>query len=276
MSVNRVKGAPVPRNATAEQDKNTLRSVGRALDLLEILGSAEGAGLNVGEIAKQAGISKSTAFLVLQTLVARQFVADIRSGTSRVYRLGPALAHLSRLIPVDLNIGQIAAPFLDELMQQTNLTTRLAVLDDGYAVTISQVDPPGPFRMTASLGQRELPHCSSLGKALLIQTTDQDVKAIAKRVGLPRRTSKTITNIKDLIADLHQTRQRGYAIDDEEDNDGVICLGAPVYDHQQKIVAAISVTGMKQTQIGKKLDGVAKIVTLTAQRLSAQLGFARQ
>lgn len=264
----------MPRTQIAETDKITLRSVGRALDLIEILGTADGAGLNVGEIAKKAGISKSTAFLLLQTLVARQFVADIRSGPSRVYRLGPALAHLSRLIPADLNIGQIAAPFLDELTQQTSLTARLAVLDDGYAVTISQVDPPGPFRMTASLGQRELPHCSSLGKALLIQTTDQDLRAIARRIGLPRRTAKTITTIKDFIADLNQTRERGYAIDDEEDNIGVICIGAAIFDHQRKIVAAISVTGMKQTQIGKNIDGIAKTVTSTARRLSAELGYA--
>ena len=255
-------------------EQSTLRSVGRALDLLTLLGGAPDSGLAVGEIAKAANMSKSTAFLLLQTLVARQFASDLREGTSRRYRLGPALAQLGHRVPLTLNIGQVADPILTALMRETGLTTRLAVSDAGYAVTISQVDPPGPFRMTASLGQRELPHCSSLGKALLFAASDGEIRALVLRIGLPRRTAKTLTTAEALIADLHAARQRGYALDDEEDNPGVACIGAPVYERAGAIVAAISVTGMKQGQTQKDFDRTGQTVKIHARRLSALMGFA--
>lgn len=255
-------------------EQGTLRSVGRALDLLTILGGAPDSGLAVGDIAKSAGISKSTAFLLLQTLVARNFVADLREGNNRRYRLGHALAQLGRRIPVDLNIGQIADPILQQLTRDTGLTARLAVSDESYAVTISQVDPPGPFRMTASLGQRELPHCSSLGKALLFQAKDSEIREIAKRIGLPRRTTKTLTCAKALLADLQQARLQGYALDNEEDNIGVACIGAPIFNRSGKIVAAISVTGMKHNQTARDFDRTGKVVKLHALQISALMGFA--
>ena len=264
----------VLRKAEKKEDTSTLRSLSRALDLLTLLGNAPDSGLTVGDIAKAADISKSTAFLLLQTLVARNFVADLRVGNNRLYRLGPALAQLGRRIPVDLNIGQVADPILQQLTRSTGLTARLAVSDEGYAVTISQVDPPGPFRMTASLGQRELPHCSSLGKALLFQAKDSDIRDIAKRIGLPRRTAKTLTSIKALVTDLQRARGRGYALDDEEDNIGVACLGAPIFDRVGKIVAAISVTGMKQNQTSRDFDRMGEIVKSHALQISALIGYA--
>jgi IclR family transcriptional regulator, acetate operon repressor len=262
------------RKSEKLEEQGTLRSVGRALDLLTILGHAPSAGLTVGDLAKKAGISKSTAFLLLQTLVARQFVADLREGNNRRYRLGPALAHLGRHISFDLNIGQVADPILQKLTKDTGLTARLAVSDENYAVTISQVDPPGPFRMTASLGQRELPHCSSLGKALLFQAKDSEVREIAKRIGLPRRTSRTITSAKALLADLHIARERGYALDDEEDNLGVACIGAPIFDRTGKIIAAISVTGMKQNQSQRDFDRMGQTVKDHALQISGLMGYA--
>jgi IclR family acetate operon transcriptional repressor len=251
-----------------------VRSVGRALDVLTLLGTAPETGLAVGEIAAAAGLSKSTVFLLLQTLVARNFAADLREGTNRRYRLGPALAQLGHRVSLDRNVGQVADPVLADLMRETGLTARLAVSDDGYAVTISQVDPPGPFRMTASLGQRELPHCSSLGKALLFAASDGEIRALALRIGLPRRTANTLTTAEALIADLHAARARGYAIDDEEDNPGVACIGAPVFDRAGSIVAAISVTGMKQGQTQKDFDRTGQTVKSQARRLSALMGFA--
>ena len=268
-----IRAVLVPRNAEKNDEQGTLRSVGRALDLLTILGDAPESGLAVGDLAKAAGISKSTAFLLLQTLVARNFVADLREGNNRRYRLGHAFAQLGRRMPSDLNIGQVADPVLQQLTRETGLTARLAVSDEGYAVTISQVDPPGPFRMTASLGQRELPHCSSLGKALLFHAKDSEVRELAKRIGLPRRTAKTLTTAKALIADLHQARLRGYALDNEEDNIGVACIGAPIFDRSGAIIAAVSVTGMKQNQSARDLDRLGKIIKSHALQISTLMGY---
>jgi IclR family acetate operon transcriptional repressor len=176
-------------------------------------------------------------------------------------------------MPSDLNIGQVADPVLQQLTRETGLTARLAVSDEGYAVTISQVDPPGPFRMTASLGQRELPHCSSLGKALLFHAKDAEVRELTKRIGLPRRTAKTLITAKALLADLQQARLQGYALDNEEDNIGVACIGAPIFDRSVAIIAAVSVTGMKQNQSARDLDRLGKIVKSHALQISTLMGY---
>lgn len=252
--------------------KYPLRSVGRALDVLQALGAGDSKGMGVGEIAEAIGVSRSTAFTLLQVLVARGFVADTRVGGSRLYRLGLALVHLGDRATADLGITGIATPVLQQLTDETQLTSRLAVLDDGYAVAIGRVDAPGPFRMTASLGRRELPHCSAVGKAMLACLPTPEVRAIMARFGMPRRTEHTLTSVQALLDDLERTAERGYAFDDEEDNLGVICVGAAVYDRTGAAVAAISVTSMKLGRSDEDLHRIGATVRAYADRIGHLLG----
>jgi IclR family acetate operon transcriptional repressor len=253
-------------------DKYPLRSVGRALDVLQALGTGAGKGMSVGEIAEAIDVSRSTAFTLLQTMVARGFVADTRIGGARLYRLGLALVHLGDRAVAEMGITQIATPILQQLTDATQLTSRLAVLDDGYAVAIGRVDAPGPFRMTASLGRRELPHCSSVGKSLMARLPDDQVIAMMTRLGMPRRTEHTLTSPASLLDDLRETRRRGYVFDNEEDNIGVVCVGAAVYDRSLEAVAAISVTSMKLDRSDDDLHKLGEMVRAYADRVSLLLG----
>ena len=262
----------MPAPIATSDDKYPLRSVGRALDVLQALGSGASKGMSVGEIAEAIGVSRSTAFTLLQTMVTRGFVADTRIGGARLYRLGLALVLLGDRALADMNITQIATPILQQLTDATQLTSRLAVLDDGYAVAIGRVDAPGPFRMTASLGRRELPHCSSVGKALLARLPIDRVMAILTRLGMPRRTEHTLTSQAALLADLRDVAMRGYAFDNEEDNIGVVCVGAAVYDRSGEAVAAISVTSMKLERSDEDLHELGASVCAYADRISLLLG----
>jgi IclR family acetate operon transcriptional repressor len=253
-------------------EKYSLRSVNRAIDVLEALGDDKNGGMGVGEIAEAIGVSRSTAFTLLQTLVVRGFVSDVRIGGARLYRLGLSLAHLGDRAFADIGVAQTATPILQQLTEATQLTSRLAVLDDGYAVAIGRIDSPGPFRMTASLGRRELPHCSGVGKALLAGLPDEEIAVLVGRLGMPRRTERTVTTVDALLADLKETRLRGYAFDDEEDNVGVFCVAAAVYGRSSEMVAAISVTGMKLDRSRSDLDNLGKTVRAYADRISLQLG----
>jgi len=220
----------VSETTETPDDKYPLRSVGRALDVLQALGAASGNGMSVGEIAEAIGVSRSTAFTLLQTMVTRGFVADTRIGGARLYRLGLTLVHLGDRAVAEMGITQIATPILQQLTDATQLTSRLAVLDDGYAV------------------------------------------AILTRLGMPRRTEHTLTSQAALIEDLRETAARGYAFDNEEDNIGVVCVGAAVYDRTGEAVAAISVTSMK---LGRSLDDLHQLgsaVRAYADRISLLLG----
>jgi len=254
-------------------ERNALRSVSRALDVLETLGGSGTEGLTVAEIATAIGVSKSTAFELLQTLLARNYVTDVRLGSSRRYRLGFALVHLGDRAAADVGISQLAMPVLRELTDTTGLTSRLAVLDEnGYAVAINRVEAPGIVRIASALGQRELPHCSALGKSLLALLPPARVVKLLAHTGMPRRTEYTRLTPAELMKDLILVAERGYAFDDEEDNLGVVCVGAAITNREGEGVAAISVTTLKNGLDDDDLHALGRTLRSHAERISRMLG----
>jgi IclR family transcriptional regulator, acetate operon repressor len=253
-------------------DKYSLRSVGRALDVLVALGRDNAKGMTVAEIAEAIGVSKSTAFSLLQTLIAHGFVADSRIGGSRQYRLGTVLIHLGDQAASNIAISQTAMPVLHQLMEATGMTARLAILDEGYAVAIARVDAPGIFKLAPSLGRRELPHCSAVGKSLLAHIPQERVATLLSRIGLPRRTDRTITEPAKLIEELALTAWRGYSVDDEEDNIGVLCVGAAIYERGGEAIAALSVTTLKLERGDIELAKLGATVRAHADRISQMIG----
>jgi IclR family transcriptional regulator, acetate operon repressor len=258
--------------AQTNEDRYALRSVNRALDVLEALGKAANDGMTVAGVAEQIGVSKSTAFALLQTLLLRNFVTDVRLGGSRRYRLGLSLVYLGDRAAEDIGVSQVALPVLRELTELTGLTSRLAILDHGYAVAISRVDAPGILRIASALGQRELPHCSALGKSLLALLPPARVVKLLAQTGMPRRTEHTLVTPVELMADLMQVAGRGYAFDNEEDNIGVVCIGAAIVNREGEGVAAISVTTLKSGLSDEDLHELGRTIRRYADRVSRMLG----
>jgi IclR family transcriptional regulator, acetate operon repressor len=259
-----------------ENDRYRVKSVDRAVTVLEALGGAGAHGLTASDVSKALGVSKSTAFALLQTLLDRGFVADSGESASRRYRLGMALARLGDRVVSQISVRDVAMPVLHELTEETGLTSRLAVLEEGWAVVIGRVDAPGAVRFTAQLGRRELPHSSGVGKALLATLPEERVREIVATTGLPRRTDKTLTDIDALLRDLAGSRDRGYAVDDEEDAEGVFCVGATFTDHRGQVVGGISVTGLKLDLPAWRIHQLGATVRARADRIAAALGALQQ
>jgi IclR family transcriptional regulator, acetate operon repressor len=253
-------------------ERYRVQSLGRALDLLELVGRRGREGARLSDLAREQSLSKAATYAILQTLLAHGFVADLGSGTGRRYRLGLALARLGDLAVANIALVDAALPVLRELTAEVGLTSRVAILDDGYAVVVGRVDAPGAVRFDAALGRRELPHCSAVGKALLAVLPTDEAKAILSRGHLPVRTPHTITDIASLMAELSQTARRGYAVDDEEDTEGVACVACCVFDRTGTAVGAISVTGLKQRGWNARRDLLARAVARHAERISRLLG----
>jgi IclR family transcriptional regulator, acetate operon repressor len=262
-------GAPLPR------ERYRVQSVDRALTMLEALAEAGAGGLTLAEAGRRLGTSKSTALSLLRTLAGRGFVTLLDEGEGPRYRLGLALARLGDQVVAQTGLLEISLPVLRQLTAETGRTSRLGVLDDGYVVIIGRVAGLGFIQVQSHLGRRELPHCSALGKAILSQLPEETVREIANRVGMPRRTPRTITNVNELLAELANSRGCGYAVDDEEDSIGVFCVGAPVLDHRGVCVGAISVTDVRLSSGGDSVPQVAEIVVRHARELSALLGARR-
>ena len=263
---------PAPAPTPPPDGKYRLQSVERALDALEFFALAGPEGVTLTELAGQLHISKSSAFALLQTLIGRGFAADSGTRQNRRYRLGMALAKLGDAAEAQAPLVNVATPILRSLTNETGLTTRLVVPDGPYAVVIARVDAPGSVRFASHLGKREYPHCTSAGKALLAALPPERARALAMEAGMPARTSRTITDPAALLRDLGLAAARGYAIDDEEDADGVFCVGAAVHDRAGKCVAAISGTGLKLNRPTWRMDELGTAVRAAADRITLTLG----
>jgi IclR family acetate operon transcriptional repressor len=249
-----------------------LHGVERALDTLELLAAAGPGGMTLTELAERIGVSKSSTFALLQTLIARGFAADSGTRLSRRYRLGLALAKLGDAAEIQSPLISLAMPVLQSVTDATGLTTRLAVPDGPYAVVTARVDAPGTVRFASYLGQREYPHCTSAGKALLAALRPEQARALAVAASMPARTERTITDPDALLRDLELSAARGYTIDDEEDSDGVFCVGAAVYDRTGGCVAAISGTGLKLNRPTWRMDELGLVIREAADHITVALG----
>jgi IclR family acetate operon transcriptional repressor len=250
-----------------------VQSVERALRVLDTLSEAGPDGMTLTQLSRSVGVSKSTAYAILSTMRGRGYVADSGIGMQRRYRLGIALARLGDLVVSQYQLRDIAMPILHLLTDETGLTSRVAILDEIYAVAIGRVDArEGVVRFAANLGRREHLHNSAVGKAMLSLLPEPTVLEIVAAAGLPAKTAHTIIEPDALLRDLTTVRRRGYAIDDEEDNEGVFCVGSAVIDHYGSCLGAISVTGLKLDLPAWKVEQLGEAVRAHAERISAELG----
>ena len=246
-----------------------MQSVERALRLVDRAAESAPDGLSLNQAAQALGVAKSTAFNLLKTLVAHGYLREERPGHR--YFLGMSLMRLGDLVGQQLPVTEISRPLLRELTDATGLTSRVAVVDDGCPVFLERVDGPGMVRFHAPLGCREAPHASAAGKSILATYDEERVRQICQARGLVAHTRSTITDIEALLADLEQTRARGFAIDDEEEAEGVFCVGAAFMDHQNRCVGALSVTGIRAEVPAWRVLHIGELVREHADRLTRKM-----
>jgi IclR family acetate operon transcriptional repressor len=251
-----------PSKAEIHSSQYRVGSVARALILVEIIAHSSDQGITLTEITKEIEGSKSTIYALLRTLIEFGYVRTIDPGPR--YLPGIALMHHP--------IGQIANPIMQSLCKATDLTIRLAINDRGRPIFVVRIDAPGVVRFYTPLGNIEPPHVSSAGKAILAQLKPEDVMRVIRGSGLTARTKNTHTSLKSLNLDLELTRKRGYAIDDGEDVEGVICIGSAFFDHTGQCAGALSATALKINLSHKEIDRLGNLVREHARRLSRELG----
>lgn len=248
-----------------------VQSVERALEILELLARAGREGLRLGSVAESLSLSRSAVWSTLQTLLARGFVAETAVGGRPAYTLGMSLARLGQSALSQMRLGEVAVPHLRSLTAKTGLTSRIAVLQGTSALVVGREDGPGAIQFNLHLGQPELLHSTAVGKAFLAAMPSDSVRELLADVPLSRRTHRTITSLDELVLSLDVIRRRGYSVDEEEDADGVVCIGACVFDHRDMPVAALSVTGLRQALPMSRFEETAEEVVAHARAFSAQL-----
>ena len=240
-----------------------VQSVERTLDILEFLSQSEGE-LGVSEIGSATGLAVGTVHRLLGTLVSRGYVR--RNGESRRYGLG--LKALTMAVNTRERIGPLALPFLEELMEVSQETANLAVVEGNSTVYVEQVAPARMLRIFTEPGNSVRLLSSGTGKVLLAYQPPRLVDFVLGREDLPRQTVSTITDHAHLRAELQKIRRQGYAVDHGEQEEGVRCLAAPVFGPDGAIFAAMSLSGPASRLHGSRVDDLVPQLRRIAHALS--------
>jgi len=243
-----------------------VQSVERGFDVLEIMADA-GDPIGVSELADRAGVPVPTIHRLIRTLLNRGYVRQL---PDRRYALGPRLIRLGE--SATQQFGASSRSHLADLVEHIGETANMAVLDVNMAVYVAQVPSEHTMRMFTEVGRRVYLHCTGVGKALLVQMPDATVRSLVTRTGMPSFTESSITDVDALIADLEAARQRGYAIDEGEQEVGVRCFAVPVPNAPTP--TAISVSGPAARVTLDSADRIAPILQRVANELGAD--FARE
>ena len=250
----------------AVEQPYVVKPVYKALQVLITLGD-EHRPLTLTEICHLVRLPKTTVFRYLQTLAHCGFVTHDRQAD--MYHLGARLFELGQLAGQQLRIRDVALPVMSELRKRFNETVNLGILDGYDVVYVEMVESHHSLRMQATLGSRDPAYSTALGKAILA-FTEEPARHLPTRL-MPRTLFSLHTRAGVLQA-LANVRQLGYALDDQENEDGARCVGAPIFEYPGRVTAAISVSAPASRLGREQVSQVADAVKEAAALISRQLG----
>jgi IclR family acetate operon transcriptional repressor len=246
-----------------EKRASGVQSLDRALELLEHLADAGGS-MRLAELEAKSGLPLPTVHRLVRSLAHNGYV---RQEPSRRYALGPRLIRLGEL--AGRALGSWAVPYLTELVDEIGETANMAVLEGDAVVYVAHVPSAHSMRMFTEVGRRVPAHCTGVGKALLSQLRDDEVRALLRRTGMPAQTPRTHTDPGALLSELGEVREQGWAVDDAEQELGVRCVAVPL--EGTPALAALSVSGPSGRITAGRVAGIAPVLQAAAVRLAEDL-----
>lgn len=258
--------------SSSERNPYRVQVLERAIHILQALAD-DPRELGAAEIAERLSLHKSTIHRLLMVLDQHGLIRRTDAGK---YTLGLKLFELGSRAVKGVRLREQAQPYLERLTRQTGETAHICVLDRGEMLSIAHAEGARSLRMPATVGRRTPAYCSAVGKAMLAFLPQATVDTVLAAHPPRAFTDKTVVTRAALLADLHQVRMRGYAVDNEEIEKGLRCVGAPVRDYSGQVVAAISVAGPAFRITRSRVPAVAQEVLAATCKLSAELGYRRQ
>ena len=245
-----------------------LSSVKKALELLDHF-TPERPELSLAEISREVDAHKSSVFRVLTTLEAAGFLEKDRQ--SGKYRLGLKILDLAGRVWGRHDIRQIASPYMEELARETGEVIHLAVLDGADIVYLEKKGQGQVLTVATRVGGRNPAYASSMGKILLADLPESELKRVLGPGKLKKLTPNTITEMPRLLEELGRIREQGFALDNEETFPGIRCVGAPIRDSGGRVIAAVSVTVPLQRMSDERVRELWRLVTNTARMISERV-----
>ncbi len=254
-----------PRAFADKTDQNTVQALDRALDLMEMLAATPGRTLS--DLAAEADLPVATVFRALATLQAHGMVESEDPG--QFWHIGPGAFRIGSAFLRRTKVVERARGPMDALMRDTGETANLGIESGDEVLFLAQVETSHAIRAFFPPGTMAPMHVSGIGKALLAWYPDDKVAGILTRKGMERFTSLSLSSESSLRRDLARTRERGFAIDDQERNEGMRCVAAPIFNAHGEPVAGLSISGpafrmglTEANRFGALVQGAADKVTV--------------
>jgi DNA-binding IclR family transcriptional regulator len=250
-----------------------IQTVSRALDLLEQFqeGDAE---LGITDLSSRLNLQKNNVFRLVATLKAKNYI-EINNATGK-YRLGiksRALGHVARRL---IDFANHARPYLSDLKQECHETSYFSVIKDGYTYYLDSVESDLPVRVAQQVGSSRPLYCTAAGRVQLAFMAPQRQMELLAGLDLKRLTARTITDPEVLKNELNKVALNCHAVDNQEHDDGVMEIAAPVFDSSGAVIGALSIVGPEMRFAGPRLENeLLPLVCQSAARLSNALGYRR-
>lgn len=226
--------------------------------------------LSLKEITARVELPKSTVFRLLNTLQTLGYIEQDMD--SQTFTLSSKFTSFFDGANKGSNLLDLARPYMEKLRDEYKETVNLAKLVDDVPVYINVMESSHSFRISDSVGDRASFHSTAIGKSIIAFLPDDKRKELLKNYAFTRFTKKTIMNIYDLEKELAKIKRQGYATDNEEGHDGVICIGAPIFNKHQYALAAISISMPKVRAKKTILNKLKKELPQITQIISSNLG----
>lgn len=220
-------------------------------------------------MGRRLALSKSSTFRIVSTLRTHGILRRTDQGR---YRLGLRLFELASLVPASLELRETAMPHLRQLARYAQETVHLAIREGREVVYVEKIDSNQSIRMYSRIGRRAPLYCTGVGKAILAFESETVLDLVIAEK-LERFTPRTLVDEGALREELQTVREAGYALDQEEIEEGLKCIGAAVMDYTREVVAGISVAGPTQRMTSQKVRDLIPRVVEAAARISSELGF---
>jgi len=257
----------------AAAENYMIKTVARAMDLLDQFreGDAE---FGITDLSNRLKLQKNNVFRLVATLSAKKYI-EVNDFTGK-YRLGIKARALGQLATEQIDFVNHARPFLDDLKKQCHETCYFSVNKDGYTYYLDGLESDLPVRVVQLVGKSRPLYSTAAGRVLLAFMEPQKQTDLLLNSATKGLTSSTVTDIDLLQIDLHSVARLGYAVDDQEHEDGVVEIAAPVFDATGAIIGALSISAPKMRLETARIETeLVPLICQTAARLSATLGFCR-
>lgn len=254
---------------TPPQGTYKVQALDRAFAVLDLLGESE-TPLGLAQVANSLQLHKSTAHRFLMVLERHHMVE--RTGGGK-FRLGLRLFDFGNRAIEQYDLRERAQPHLRRLVAETEETAHLCILEQARVIYIDKIEPARSVRMITRVGASNPVHCTAVGKAMLAFLPEDRVDDIVRRTRFERFTPRTIATAEALRSEIEKTHRRGYAVDDEELEEGLRCIAVPVLDAQRLPVAAVSISGPSFRVTAQKLPSIANHLLQCVRGISSDMGF---